>query len=140
MMRCWNRRPAKYACGPPRACRRCSPTAPTPRAVSGALAQQLGVDPSRIQPRVIDDRLWEREWLKDFHAMRFGARLWVCPRHEVVTDPDAVVVLLDPGLAFGTGTHATTAMCLELARCACARAAPGSSISAAAREFSPSRP
>jgi ribosomal protein L11 methyltransferase len=76
------------------------------------LAQQLGVDPGRIQPRVLADRLWEREWLKDFHAMPFGARLWVCPRHESVTDPAAVVVLLDPGLAFGTGTHATTAMCL----------------------------
>ncbi len=77
-----------------------------------ALAQQLGVDPARIQPRVIEDRLWEREWLKDFHAMRFGARLWVCPHHEISADPAAVIVLLDPGLAFGTGTHATTAMCL----------------------------
>jgi ribosomal protein L11 methyltransferase len=77
-----------------------------------ALAQRLGVDPLRIQPRSIQDRIWEREWLKDFHAMRFGTRLWVCPHHEVVSDPAAIVVLLDPGLAFGTGTHATTAMCL----------------------------
>jgi ribosomal protein L11 methyltransferase len=92
-------------------------------AVSGALAQRLGVDRSRIQPRIIEDRLWEREWLKDFHAMRFGARLWVCPRHEVVTDPDAVVVLLDPGLAFGTGTHASTAMCLEWLDAHCPRGA-----------------
>jgi ribosomal protein L11 methyltransferase len=81
--------------------------------IVACLARQLGVDPTRIQPRVVADRLWEREWLKDFHAMSFGARLWVCPRHEVVTDPEAVVVLLDPGLAFGTGTHATTAMCLS---------------------------
>jgi ribosomal protein L11 methyltransferase len=80
--------------------------------VRASLAQHLGVPAGRIQPRVIADRLWEREWLKDFHAMRFGARLWVCPRHEVVSEPAAVVVLLDPGLAFGTGTHATTAMCL----------------------------
>jgi ribosomal protein L11 methyltransferase len=80
--------------------------------VIGALAQQLGVDPAGIRPRLIADRLWEREWLKDFHAMRFGTRLWVCPGHEVVTDPAAIVVRLDPGLAFGTGTHATTAMCL----------------------------
>jgi ribosomal protein L11 methyltransferase len=78
-----------------------------------SLASQLGVDPARIRPRIVEDRLWEREWLKDFHAMRFGTRLWVCPRHDVATDPAAVVVLLDPGLAFGTGTHATTAMCLE---------------------------
>jgi ribosomal protein L11 methyltransferase len=82
-------------------------------ALRSGLAQQLGVDPARIQPRIIEDRLWEREWLKDFHAMRFGARLWVCPHHELVADPDAVIVLLDPGLAFGTGTHATTAMCLS---------------------------
>ncbi len=80
--------------------------------VTTALAQQLGVEAARIRPRIIADRLWEREWLKDFHAMQFGTRLWVCPRHEVVTDPAAIVVLLDPGLAFGTGTHATTAMCL----------------------------
>lgn len=92
-------------------------------AVSGALAQRLGVDRSRIQPRIIEDRLWEREWLKDFHAMRFGARLWVCPGHELVTDPTAVVVLLDPGLAFGTGTHATTAMCLEWLDAHCPRGA-----------------
>ena len=80
--------------------------------VLSSLTQHLRVPPGRIQSRVIADRLWEREWLQDFHAMRFGARLWVCPRHEVVTDAGAVVVLLDPGLAFGTGTHATTAMCL----------------------------
>ena len=92
-------------------------------AVSGALARRLGVDRSRIRPRIIEDRLWEREWLKDFHAMRFGTRLWVCPRHEVVTDPAAVVVLLDPGLAFGTGTHATTAMCLEWLDAHCPRGA-----------------
>ena len=59
------------------------------------------------------DRDWEREWLKDFGPMRFGRRLWVCPADSVPGDDDAVVVRLDPGLAFGTGTHATTAMCLE---------------------------
>jgi ribosomal protein L11 methyltransferase len=77
-----------------------------------ALARLLGASPDTIQSRVVADRLWEREWLKDFHAMRFGQRLWVCPSHEVINDPSAVVVLLDPGLAFGTGTHATTALCL----------------------------
>jgi ribosomal protein L11 methyltransferase len=62
---------------------------------------------------VLHDRVWEREWLKDFGPMRFGDRLWICPTgHEVDAD-DAVVVDLDPGLAFGTGTHATTALCLE---------------------------
>jgi len=60
----------------------------------------------------LEDRDWEREWLKDFGPMRFGERLWICPG-DSAADEDAVVVRLDPGLAFGTGTHATTAMCLD---------------------------
>ena len=76
------------------------------------LAAQLGIDAHRIESVHVPDRAWEREWLKDFHAMRFGERLWVCPYHEQVTAPGAVVVKLDPGLAFGTGTHASTALCL----------------------------
>ena len=59
------------------------------------------------------DRPWEREWLKDFHAMQFGQRLWICPDGQRPQDPNAIIVDLDPGLAFGTGTHPTTAMCLE---------------------------
>lgn len=59
------------------------------------------------------DRDWEREWLRDFGPMRFGRRLWVCPAGSEPDQSDAVIVRLDPGLAFGTGTHATTAMCLE---------------------------
>lgn len=62
----------------------------------------------------LENRAWEREWLKDFQAMRFGRRLWVCPGdREPPSDPAAIVLHLDPGLAFGTGTHATTALCLE---------------------------
>jgi ribosomal protein L11 methyltransferase len=58
------------------------------------------------------ERAWEREWLKDFRPMRFGRRLAVVPGG--LPDPlDAVIVRLDPGLAFGTGTHPTTALCLE---------------------------
>ena len=66
---------------------------------------------------VIADRAWEREWLKDFRPMRFGARLWVCPQGQVPDDPRAVVIDLDPGLAFGTGTHETTALCLTWLEC-----------------------
>jgi ribosomal protein L11 methyltransferase len=80
--------------------------------VTLALSASLGIDARGISAQRIADRAWEREWLKDFHAMRFGARLWICPRHEQVPDPQAVVVALDPGLAFGTGTHASTALCL----------------------------
>ena len=61
----------------------------------------------------LKDRAWEREWLNDFGPMRFGERLWICPSGASVDADDAVVVNLDPGLAFGTGTHATTALCLE---------------------------
>ncbi len=61
----------------------------------------------------LGDRAWEREWLRDFRPMRFGRRLWVCPGDQGVPAADAVVIRLDPGLAFGTGTHATTALCLE---------------------------
>ncbi len=77
-----------------------------------ALVAALGLAPADIRAQALADRAWEREWLKDFHAMRFGRRLWICPHHERVTDPEAVVVALDPGLAFGTGAHASTALCL----------------------------
>ncbi len=62
---------------------------------------------------VLADRHWEREWLKDFGPMQFGERLWVCPAGMRPESGDAVIVELDPGLAFGTGTHPTTALCLE---------------------------
>jgi ribosomal protein L11 methyltransferase len=77
------------------------------------LCATLGVAPGRISAESIADRPWEREWLKDFHAQRYGTRLWVCPTHEQVDADGAIVVRLDPGLAFGTGTHATTRLCLE---------------------------
>ncbi|MCW2257710.1 ribosomal protein L11 methyltransferase [Providencia alcalifaciens] len=61
----------------------------------------------------IEDKDWEREWMDNFHPMRFGERLWICPSWHDVPDPMAVNVMLDPGLAFGTGTHPTTSLCLE---------------------------
>lgn len=77
------------------------------------IAQSLGRPAAELRARAVAERVWEREWLRDFHAMRFGERLWICPRHESLSDPDAAVVHLDPGLAFGTGTHPTTALCLQ---------------------------
>jgi ribosomal protein L11 methyltransferase len=82
------------------------------RAGAQALAGELGIDVAAVEVQAVADRVWEREWLKHFHARRFGRRLWVCPHHERVSAPDAAVVLLDPGLAFGTGTHPSTALCL----------------------------
>lgn len=61
----------------------------------------------------LGDRVWEREWLSQFEPMKFGSHLWICPTGYTVDEPDAVILHLDPGLAFGTGTHATTALCLE---------------------------
>jgi ribosomal protein L11 methyltransferase len=96
-------------------------------ALRTALSGTPGLDPlliaEKAQFEAVADRLWEREWLKDFKPMRFGHRLWVCPggqRPEAETVGSAsapgestVLLELDPGLAFGTGTHATTALCLE---------------------------
>ncbi|TMP56214.1 50S ribosomal protein L11 methyltransferase [Pseudoalteromonas sp. S1612] len=61
----------------------------------------------------LEDKDWEREWMDNFHPIQFGEKLWICPSWRDIPDPDAVNVLLDPGLAFGTGTHATTALCLK---------------------------
>jgi ribosomal protein L11 methyltransferase len=92
-----------------------------PSAILAHLAAQgcevAGLDPPLIE--TLDDRAWEREWLRDFKPMRFGRRLWICPAGQVPTlgpgdDPSEVVRIdLDPGLAFGTGTHPTTRLCLE---------------------------
>ena len=62
---------------------------------------------------IVEDKDWEREWMTHFHPMQFGERLWVCPSWKEVPDKDAVNLMLDPGLAFGTGTHPTTALCLK---------------------------
>jgi ribosomal protein L11 methyltransferase len=61
----------------------------------------------------IEDQDWERSWMDGFQPMRFGQRLWIVPSWHAAPEPDAVNLLLDPGLAFGTGTHPTTALCLE---------------------------
>ena len=66
-----------------------------------------------ITYEMLEDQPWERSWMDRFHPMRFGERLWVCPTGQTVEQPDAVTVSLDPGLAFGTGSHPTTALCLE---------------------------
>jgi ribosomal protein L11 methyltransferase len=61
----------------------------------------------------IEDQDWERSWMDNFHPMRFGERLWIVPSWHAAPEPEAVNLLLDPGLAFGTGTHPTTALCLQ---------------------------
>jgi len=82
-------------------------------AVTAGLAASLGLPAARVTHETLADRPWEREWLKDFRPMRFGRRLWICPGGQQAPDPEAVVLELDPGLAFGTGAHPTTALCLQ---------------------------
>lgn len=61
----------------------------------------------------LEDQEWERSWMDNFQPMRFGQRLWIVPSWHETPEPEAVNLLLDPGLAFGTGTHPTTSLCLQ---------------------------
>jgi len=77
------------------------------RDIPDSLLQQAN---KRVE--ILEDKDWEREWMQHYRPMQFGRRLWVCPSWLEPPEPDAVNLLLDPGLAFGTGTHPTTALCL----------------------------
>jgi len=76
------------------------------------LQSQLQAMPP-YQMEMLADQEWTRVWMDDFHPMRFGERVWICPSWQTPPAPEAINILLDPGLAFGTGTHTTTALCLE---------------------------
>ncbi|WP_031434696.1 50S ribosomal protein L11 methyltransferase [Methylomarinum vadi] len=65
------------------------------------------------QQELIEDQTWERAWMDHYKPMKFGGRLWVCPTGQERNEEGCVCMTLDPGLAFGTGTHPTTALCLE---------------------------
>ena len=75
--------------------------------------QQAQQPLGEIEVSVVEDQDWERAWMDDFKPLQFGQRLWIVPSWHSAPDPDAANLLLDPGLAFGTGTHPTTALCLE---------------------------
>ena len=70
------------------------------------------IDTRAPSPAHIPDQDWERAWMDNFHPMQMGERLWICPSWTTPPQPEAVNIILDPGLAFGTGTHPTTAMFL----------------------------
>ncbi len=80
-----------------------------------ALRDLPGADrPERLRWREVGDQDWERAWMERFSPMKFGHRLWIVPGGmQIPHDPNHVEIRLDPGLAFGTGTHPTTALCLE---------------------------
>jgi len=85
-----------------------------PDTLRSLINQSLNSDVSRqLKIERLEDQAWERAWLADFHPMRFGQRLWVCPTGQQPAADNAIVMELDPGLAFGTGTHPTTALCLR---------------------------
>lgn len=62
---------------------------------------------------ILENQDWTRTWMEHFKPMQFGKRLWICPSWQETPDKNAVNLLLDPGLAFGTGTHPTTSLCLQ---------------------------
>ena len=67
----------------------------------------------RYRAEILEDKDWEREWMRHYEPRQFADRLWLCPSWLTPPDPESVNIMLDPGLAFGTGTHPTTAMCLR---------------------------
>ena len=78
------------------------------------LVQRLGLtQPPAYQTERINDQDWAHAWKAHYKPLPVGGRLWICPSWCEAPDPDAVNVILDPGMAFGTGDHPTTALCLE---------------------------
>lgn len=78
------------------------------------LRRQINAEtPFNYHTELLEEQNWERAWLDHFHPMSFGKRLWICPSTQTPPEPNAINIILDPGLAFGTGTHPTTALCLE---------------------------
>lgn len=82
-------------------------------AIKDAWHQQTQQSLPEIEVTLVEDKDWERTWMDDFKPLQFGERLWIVPSWHEAPDPAAANLLLDPGLAFGTGTHPTTALCLE---------------------------
>ncbi len=82
--------------------------------IQTALCRALGTSRlPHLEHEDLEDRAWARAWMDHFQPMRFGRRLWICPSHRDPPEASAVNVSLDPGLAFGSGTHPSTALCLE---------------------------
>lgn len=71
------------------------------------------VNRATLTLEIIEDQAWERSWMDSFSAMQFGENLWICPSWQEPPNPQATNIMLDPGLAFGSGSHATTALCLQ---------------------------
>ena len=68
---------------------------------------------AKIELETLQNKVWERVWMDDFKPMQFGEKLWIYPSWSEIPEDDSTKIILDPGLAFGSGTHPTTALCLE---------------------------
>ena len=66
-----------------------------------------------VELKILEDEDWESAWMDNFKPLCFGENLWICPSWAKAPNPEAVNIILDPGLTFGTGTHLTTALCLS---------------------------
>jgi ribosomal protein L11 methyltransferase len=85
-----------------------------PDALLRSLQDALGADVAAgCRLRRVENQVWERVWMEDYRPMHFGRRLSVYPSHITPENPERINIILDPGLAFGTGTHPTTALCLR---------------------------
>lgn len=77
------------------------------------LKAQLGTIPSLDRTEYLADADWASAWMAHYRPLKVGRGLWICPSWLPAPDPAAVTIMLDPGLAFGTGDHPTTGLCLE---------------------------
>lgn len=78
-----------------------------------AISNNMGSTQYSAIAKMLEDKNWTRAWMDHYHPMQFGERLWICPLHLDPPNPNAINLRLDPGLAFGTGTHPTTSLCLK---------------------------
>lgn len=81
--------------------------------IGSRLESTLHETPVDYRWEQLEDKDWEREWMQHYHPIQCGDRLWICPSWIAPPHPESVNLLLDPGLAFGTGTHPTTFLCLQ---------------------------
>ncbi|WP_045858095.1 50S ribosomal protein L11 methyltransferase [Teredinibacter purpureus] len=81
--------------------------------VSAYFFQETGETLTTINWHLLEDKDWEREWMSHYHPIQCADNLWICPSWTPPPDQNAVNLMLDPGLAFGTGTHPTTFLCLQ---------------------------
>ena len=81
--------------------------------ISNLTQDSTVINPNDLKVKLVADQDWERKWMIDFEPIQFSDRLWICPSWISPPHPSAVNIILDPGLAFGSGTHPTTSLCLE---------------------------